>query len=125
MERLAREVAKPTLCLDFDGVLHAYRKGWTGCDVIDDEPVPGAQEFCRKALELFEVVIFSTRCAEARGVVAIHQWLERHDFPKGLRVCEPGDPKPAAFLSIDDRALTFTGEWWEPADLLGFRPWNK
>ena len=52
---------KPILSLDFDGVLHWYRKGWKGADVIDDEPTPGAVEFVKNAQEHFKVVIYSSR----------------------------------------------------------------
>ncbi|MHB1328002.1 MAG: hypothetical protein ACYC2K_07355 [Gemmatimonadales bacterium] len=33
--------------------------------------------------------------------------------------------KPPAMVTIDDRALTFTGEWPDLADLKAFQPWNK
>lgn len=35
--------------------------------------------------------------------------------------------KPAAMVSIDDRALCFTGNWndFDPQRLLEFKPWNK
>ena len=33
--------------------------------------------------------------------------------------------KPAAVITIDDRALTFTGNWPDIAFLQTFKPWNK
>lgn len=33
--------------------------------------------------------------------------------------------KPPAMVTLDDRALTFTGVWPAISDLLAFQPWNK
>lgn len=33
--------------------------------------------------------------------------------------------KPPALVTIDDRALTFTGAWPALADIQAFKPWNK
>ena len=33
--------------------------------------------------------------------------------------------KPPAFLTLDDRAICFTGEFPDTADLLEFKPWHK
>lgn len=33
--------------------------------------------------------------------------------------------KPSSMVTIDDRAITFTGQWPTVTSLMGFRPWNK
>ena len=35
--------------------------------------------------------------------------------------------KPAAMVTIDNRALTFNGDWstYKMTELLAFKPWNK
>lgn len=117
-------MTKPTLILDFDGVLHSYETGWHGADVVADGPVPGAQEFCVDALEKFQVVIVSTRCSQPGGPQAIVNWLAEHEFPLGIHVSEDGT-KPLALVTIDDRAITFKGKWPYVEGLLRFKPWNR
>lgn len=69
---------KPILCLDFDGVIHSYTSGWKGAAVIPDPPVPGALEFIVKALDHFEVHIFSSRSHQWGGKRAMKRWLHQH-----------------------------------------------
>lgn len=40
-----REVTNPpkSICIDFDGVIHDYSRGWQGIDVFD-KVIPGASE---------------------------------------------------------------------------------
>ena len=89
------------VALDFDGVLHAYERGWTG-PVPEDPPVPGAREFVRWLQEELhsEVVVFTTRAETEEGRVATREWLARHGFPE----LEVTNVKPRATLFIDDRA---------------------
>jgi len=112
---------KPILCLDFDGVLHWYRNGWQSATLIDDEPVPGAVEFVAQAQEFFTVVVYSSRSSYPGGIEAMRDWMRRHGFPE----VDFATQKPAAFLTIDDRALTFSGSWPDPAALRAFQPWTR
>jgi hypothetical protein len=112
---------RPTLCLDFDGVLHSYTSGWKGADVVADPPVEGAQEFVRAAQEHFRVVVYSSRSKSPGGIEAMRKWMADNSFP----VVEFAAEKPAAFVTIDDRAITFTGEWPAVEELLAFKPWNR
>jgi hypothetical protein len=137
-------MGKTILCLDFDGVLHSYSSGWKGAAVIPDAPTPGMVKFLDCAIEHFDVQIFSSRSHQPGGVDAMKVWLWdaiAHHFdcpfagdPRGLdRAIQVRDAlsfpteKPAAMVTIDDRALCFTGNWndFDPQRLLEFKPWNK
>jgi len=144
---------KPILCLDFDGVIHSYTSGWKGARNITDTPVKGALEFIIKAMGYFEVNIFSSRSHQWGGRRAMKRWVESELYSY-LAKEEPDlfnleDPfkdgqdcalslaqsysdsikfpkhKPAAMVSIDDRAVQFTGEWPDLENLKTFKPWNK
>ena len=116
-----KRIFKPTLCFDFDGVIHWYRNGWKGVAVIDDEPVPGAKEFIENAQNYFKIVVYSSRSSSEAGIKAMQNWMEKNGFPTVSFAKE----KPKAFLTIDDRAVQFTGKWFDPEELLNFKPWNK
>ena len=125
---------KPILCLDFDGVLHSYESGWKGATVVPDPPVPGALEFLDRARHEFQVAIFSSRSNQPLGVLAMRFWLMTQMHKAGWDealinevVGEIQFPteKPPALVTIDDRAITFTGEWPSLESLKSFKPWNK
>lgn len=132
---------KLILCVDFDGVIHSYTSGWLGPSIIPDPPVPGALKWLWKATEWFDVQVYSSRSKDSLGVSAMRAWMvieSRKEFgvdhPMATITGIVGNypitfahEKPAAFLTIDDRAVCFDGDWdaIEPADLLNFKPWNK
>ena len=114
-----------TLCIDFDGVIHGYQSGWKGVAVIPDEPVAGALDWLRSLLAdpAFRVCIYSSRSKEEMGVAAMRAWFIEHGFdPVGL---EFPTQKPAAFLTIDDRAICFTGEFPSAERIHAFRTWQQ
>ncbi len=133
-------IRKPILCVDFDGVIHAYTSPWTNAETISDGPVPGALRWLWKATEWFDVQVYSSRSKSEAARIAMLRWMMHHsaeefghDHPMANTNAVYEYPltfaaeKPAAFLTIDDRAICFDGDWseLEPADLLQFKPWNK
>lgn len=116
---------KPILCLDFDGVCHSYISGWQGVDIIPDPPVEGLEDFLKEAMQVFDIHIYSSRSSEHNGRHAMAEWFVQNI---SLEVCHSlrfPITKPSAFITIDDRAITFTGTWPDVQELLTFKPWNK
>ena len=128
---------KPILCVDFDGVIHSYTSPWTNEYTISDPPVKGALKWLWKATEWFHIVVYSSRSKTEAGRTAMFRWMYQNsskelgeDHPMSNSNDYPfefSSEKPPAFLTIDDRAICFEGDWSEldPADLLHFKPWNK
>jgi hypothetical protein len=126
---------KPILCLDFDGVIHSYTSGWQGDTTISDPVVPGFFEWAEQAAKYFKLVIYSSRSKNPEAIRAMLMYLhEQRELWRAAggktETFEPlsfefADEKPAAFLTIDDRALTFDGTWPDVEMLRAFRPWNK
>jgi len=117
------KIMKPILCLDFDGVCHSYTSGWQGATVVPDPPVPGLIQFLTEAARHFDVQIYSSRSHYPGGIDAMRQWIADNGG-WGLSVKFP-ESKPSATVTLDDRAITFTGTWPSIAELLAFKPWYK
>jgi hypothetical protein len=129
---------KPTLCVDFDGVIHSYTSAWIDEKTITDPPVPGALRWLWEATKLFKVVIYSSRSKTEAGRKAMSEWLGMWSVDEKLGIPHDWDnaplagidfahEKPSAFLTIDDRAIQFNGDWssLDPEKLRLFKPWNK
>lgn len=127
------------LCIDFDGVLHSYVSGWQGVRCIPDPPVPCALDWLRGLIDPFlvervpenaepewEVCIYSSRSRQWGGRRAMKAWLRRWGLEESyLREIRFPTKKPAAYLTIDDRAICFEGTFPSPDEMRAFRPWNK
>ncbi len=135
---------KPILCLDFDGVLHSYKSGWIEHDFIPDPPVPGAMQFLAEAIKSFDVKIYSSRSNSkyTGGIRAMMLWVQfwaKRELPNTEpdyvansvinAVCYNKEAwpqeKPPAFVTIDDRAITFDGTFPSIEEIKNFKPWNK
>lgn len=77
----------PTIAVDFDGVIHAYSRGWHD-GTIYDAPILGAVEALHRLMARYSVFIHTTREPEA-----VMPWLEGLGFD----------------VTIDDRCGTCMG----------------
>lgn len=99
-----------TICVDFDGVVHAYSKGWHDGTCYDD-PLYGAAVGLAALLDQGWRVIIHT----ARDPAAAIAWMDQR-LDRGL--CDrlfiwTGRGKPIAHVYLDDRGLRF--ESWDQA----------
>jgi hypothetical protein len=124
---------KPTLCIDFDGVIHDYRDGWQD-GAITGDVVPGFFEWAEAAAEHFQLVVYSSRSKEPDLDAAMRAWIvvKQEEWAEDKNIVGPTTftftaEKPAAFLTIDDRAIRFDGDWsaseLDPDRLRAFKPW--
>lgn len=118
-----------TIAVDFDGVIHLYSKGWKN-GIIYDSPVLGAKEALTELVnEGYEVLIYSTRCNNeywedgVDRVKDVEKYLKFYKIPYS-RIHTGGKPK--ATMYIDDRAISFRGNWTETLEeVKDFKTWNR
>ena len=62
-----------------------------------------------------------------RGCMTMEPWhiVERDTADAIIKAIKWPTHKPPAMVTIDDRALTFTGKWPPLSEIKSFKPWNK
>jgi hypothetical protein len=122
MKNKIKENFKKILLFDFDGVIHSYTSKWSGVDLALDPPVHGIKETIDTLKEKYQIVIYSSRCSNSAGLGCIRRYCNEHN----IYYDDITDRKPAAYLTIDDRAICFNGDSFSLIDKINnFSPWNK
>lgn len=108
---------KKTVMIDLDGVLNTY------CGEYDEEVIPpvkeGAKEFLETLSENYELKLFTTRDKELAT-----RWLVDNGLNELIK--EVTNIKEPAWLYIDDRAITFRGDYNNLLEeIKNFQVWFK
>lgn len=105
---------KKKLFIDFDGVLNTY-KGWNGEDELF-QPSEGSFEFLKALAVDYKIYIFTTREREK-----VYKWMITHHLYQYIQ--DVTNKKEPAHLYIDDRAITFNGDYNQIIeDIKSFKP---
>lgn len=116
------DYTKPTIAIDFDGVIHKYSEGWKD-GTIYDKPINGSHEALFQLKHKFWVYIFTTR-----AVQDVVNWMNSKFWgngemgfrtiamPEGTRFWHGSDVavsnrKLPAMYYVDDRGIRFDGSW--------------
>lgn len=119
---------KKTICIDFDGVIHDYSKGWQGEDVFGNMITNadiGTSILKKKG---WTIIIFTTRKKSSK----LEKWLKDNNITYDYINENPDQPdntsgKIIADVYLDDRGICFSGTWneWFIREILDFKPWQE
>jgi hypothetical protein len=102
-------------------VIHSYDEGWCGGEIYGSV-LPGFFEWAEQAALTFKLVVHSARSKDVALCEVMSVWLLGHyrdwriqecartGAPRDVAHFEFAHEKPAAFLTIDDRAIRFDGD---------------
>ena len=103
-----------TVAVDFDGVIHDYKRGWFD-GAIYGEPLPGAIEALQELAAKYAVVVHSTRDPEQiapwlteRGITCrTDDAFDEREFWDVIGTVLISQRKYPAIAYIDDRGIRF------------------
>jgi len=115
------------LACDFDGVISDYSKGYQGKGVFG-KVIEGAGEFLQKIHEDGWLIVIWTGRDE---VGLVKKYLEANKIPYDYinenpeNPMQSDSPKLFATVYLDDRAVTFHGDWKKSYyDIKDFQSWE-
>ena len=118
------EVYKPTVAIDFDGVINPMTCGYLIADrVPPDPPTVGIKELIDELRNNnYQVVIMTCRCSFPGGEKSVQEYLDMYNIEVDLIT----DQKVPAIVYLDDRGIQFDGN---TSGLLcrikNFKPWYQ
>ena len=112
---------KLTACVDFDGVIHGYSKGFHD-GTIYDPPIMGTSLGLQRLHNEYKVVVLSAR-ARTPGMIE-EMWDYLRIYQLDEFVDEITNVKPPATVYIDDRAITFIDWAGVPGDIDRLGTWT-
>jgi glutaredoxin len=110
---------QPTICIDMDGVI---AKKIEGSKI--GPPLEGSQDFLLDLIDLgWKVVIFTCRPKKMVEAYMEQYGLDYSEINENSSM-KLDSPKPIADIYLDDRGLTFEGNYKDTLEkILEFKPW--
>lgn len=116
------EEGKPTIAVDFDGVIHNSDKGYYD-GTCYGEPIQGAKSSLESLALKYKIVIFTAKAKPDRpliegktGIELVKEWLLKYNMLQ--YISNITSEKPRAILYIDDNAYRFDN-WSRTISFIG------
>lgn len=107
-------MSQRVVCIDFDGVIHQFSKGWSDGSIYDPPMMGAKEELERLVSKGYKVIILTTRLnPEVNEDINLERnkltkWLADNGFKLEVHYHDLTAIKPIAGVYIDDRAIRFT-----------------